>query len=233
MNTIRAADGGYLLNSEQFYYTKDRLNRPVLHVIHTEVEPTVTTDFVIGLTAISGQEGQYTANKGWIDIKAAYDNNENMIVSVNGAKLPMMNAEATADGDAGFTFGYTQVTTDGQLVSTRAINYYHTADTDEWTDADEVGEFVRLDDAITKSKVDLVRNSAVTIQLAPGTYLLSACDDIHRGLVCAFVQDGSTTISALTGCPGWEVTKGAVDNSLYINNKSDTTGLEVTVVPIV
>lgn len=229
---VRAADGGYLLNSEQFYYTKDELNRPVLNVIHTEVEPVVTTDFVIRLTAITGQEGQYSADKGWVDIKAAHNNNENIIVAVNGAKLPMMNAEVTEDGSAGFTFGYTQVTTDGQLVSTRAINYYHTNNTDEWTDADEVGEFVKFDKAVVKEYVELVRNSGLTIQLDNDVYLLSACGDIHRGVVCAFVYGGTTTISALTGTPGWEVTKGAVDNSLMINNKSDTAGLNVCVVSI-
>ena len=33
MATIRAADGGYLLNSEQFNYTKDTQGRPVLNVV--------------------------------------------------------------------------------------------------------------------------------------------------------------------------------------------------------
>lgn len=32
MATIRAADGGYLLNSDQFNYTKDEQGRPVLNV---------------------------------------------------------------------------------------------------------------------------------------------------------------------------------------------------------
>lgn len=31
--TIRAADGGYLLDAEQFEYTIDELGRPVLHII--------------------------------------------------------------------------------------------------------------------------------------------------------------------------------------------------------
>lgn len=229
--TIRANDGGSLLNSDQFYYTKDGQNRPVLNVVHTEVDPVVTTDFVINLTRIDGQNGQYNADKGWADINVAYDNNENMIVVVDNAKLPMMNAQITETG-AGFTFGYTQVTTDGQLVSTRAIEYLHTDDADEWTDADEVGEYVRLEKAVTKSRTDLVRNSAITIQLEDGVYLLSACDTIHRGVVCAFVCGGTTTITALTGLPGWEVTKGAVDNSLYVNNKSDTAGLDVSIVPL-
>lgn len=32
MPTIRAADGGYLLDAEQFYYTKDEQRRPVMHI---------------------------------------------------------------------------------------------------------------------------------------------------------------------------------------------------------
>ena len=33
MATIRAADGGYLLNAEQFNYTKNELGQPVLNVV--------------------------------------------------------------------------------------------------------------------------------------------------------------------------------------------------------
>lgn len=32
-DTIRAADGGYLLNAEQFNYTKNELGQPVLNVV--------------------------------------------------------------------------------------------------------------------------------------------------------------------------------------------------------
>ena len=32
MATIRAADGGYLLDAEQFYYTKYEQRRPVMHI---------------------------------------------------------------------------------------------------------------------------------------------------------------------------------------------------------
>lgn len=32
MSSIRAADGGYLLNDSQFNYTKDELGRPVLNI---------------------------------------------------------------------------------------------------------------------------------------------------------------------------------------------------------
>lgn len=32
MATIRAEDGGYLLDAEQFYYTNDEQRRPVMHI---------------------------------------------------------------------------------------------------------------------------------------------------------------------------------------------------------
>lgn len=236
MSAIRAADGGFMLNSNQFYYTKDEQKRPVLNVVHTETEPVVTTDFVIVLTEIEGQDGQYTADKAWVDIKAAYDNNENMIVTIDNAKLPMMNADITVsssgEDEANIMFGFTQVTATGQIVFTRAVNYIHSADGDTWADEDAAAEYIKIDNGVAVKKIDLVRNSALTVSAVDGTYLLSACDEIHRGLVCAFVCGDTTTISAITGTPGWEVTKGAVANSLYINNKSDTAALNVNIIKI-
>lgn len=44
-DTIRAADGGYLLNAEHFNYTKNELGQPVLNVVGGGGEQSVQTDY--------------------------------------------------------------------------------------------------------------------------------------------------------------------------------------------
>lgn len=278
-------------------------------------------DFIVHLT--NNQDGSYMADKTFVEIKTAYESKENIAVEVDNARLPLMNAQFANDNEAGFTFGYTQVTTDGQLVSTRSIHYLHIPNQDdEWTDTDQVGEYLRVsggtldgnlsmannnitdvqelkvdgqfplylgnvihsagtqgvrltcttngeaavvtpdsqanykpinvgnptanehavtlgylteglrDDTATKNHVSLARNSAQTITLQNGVYLLTACNTIHRGLTVVYMCGDTTTISNLTGMAGWEVTKGAVTNSLYINNKSDVQGLDVYIIAL-
>lgn len=100
----------------------------------THWQRVASADFIINLTANS--DGSYTADKTYVEIKAAYDGKENIAVELDSARLPLMNAQFS-NGEAGFTFGYTQVTTDGQLVSTRAIHYSHIPNQDdEWVDSD-------------------------------------------------------------------------------------------------
>lgn len=288
----------------------------------TEWREIASADFIVNLT--DNRDGTYAADKTYVEIKRAYDANENIAVAIGVSRLPLMNAQFQDDNNAGFTFGYTQVTTDGQLVSTRAVHYLHTADEDdEWTDSDEVGQYlqtetggtingnlsmannsitdvqelqisgqhplflgnvihsvgqsgVRLtsttngeaavvapdsqstyrpinvgvptadnhavtlgyltqglkDDAATKNSVHLERNSAQTIVLQNGVYLLAACDTVHRGLTCVYMCGGTTTVFDLSGMAGWKVSKGQVDNGLYIDNTSDAQGLDVYITAI-
>lgn len=230
----------------------------------THWQELASADFIIHLT--DNDDDTYTADKTYVEIKAAYDGKENIAVQVDNARLPLMNAQFSND-DAGFTFGYTQVTTDGQVVSTRAIHYLHIANADdEWTDADQSGEYIKTsggtmtgdldmgghtianvaaptnenhvitlgyltqnmkDDTATKNHVSLVRSSGATFSLQNGVYLLTACDTVHRGLTCVYMCGDTTTVYDLSGMAGWSVTKGAVANSIYINNKSDVQGLDV------
>lgn len=97
-----------------------------------------SADFIIILTESSEQDGIYTADKTWVEIKDAFDAKENIAVSVgNGnTRLPLMVAEIADNGDAGFTFGHTQVQTGGQRVATRMIQYSHSSSGDMWSDID-------------------------------------------------------------------------------------------------
>lgn len=97
-----------------------------------------SADFIIILTESPEHDGTYTADKTWVEIKAAFDAKENIAVSVgNGnTRLPLMVAEIADNGDAGFTFGHTQVQTGGQRVATRMIQYSHSSSGDMWSDID-------------------------------------------------------------------------------------------------
>lgn len=98
-----------------------------------------SADFIIGLT--EENQGQYTADKTYVEIKAAFDGKENIAVQYDSSRLPLINAQFADNGNkAGFTFGYTQVQTGGQRVVTRAIQYNHNEDGDMWKDADDTAD---------------------------------------------------------------------------------------------
>ena len=101
MATIRAADGGYLLNSEQFNYTKDAQGRPVLNVVgggggtvtESDIEnalgykpigaddvPVKSVNGATGevkstfyVTVTQGDDGSVTADKTAAEVYAAYE----------------------------------------------------------------------------------------------------------------------------------------------------------------
>lgn len=94
-----------------------------------------SADFIIGLT--EENQGHYTADKTYVQIKAAFDGKENIAVQYDSSRLPLINAQFAKDGlEAGFTFGYTQIQSGGQRVVTRAIQYSHNETGDTWSDAD-------------------------------------------------------------------------------------------------
>lgn len=95
-----------------------------------------SADFIIELTREN--QGHYTADKTYVEIKDAFDSKENIAVKYDSSRLPLINAQFVNNGNkAGFTFGYTQVQTGGQRVVTRAIQYNHDEDGDNWEDADD------------------------------------------------------------------------------------------------
>ena len=94
-----------------------------------------SADFIIGLTGEN--EGHYTADKTYVQIKAAFDSKENIAVQYDSSRLPLIIAQFANNGnEAGFTFGYTQIQSGGQRVVTRAIQYIHDESGDSWSDAD-------------------------------------------------------------------------------------------------
>lgn len=89
----------------------------------------------------------YIADKTYEEIKAAYDSNRPIIVTLGEAWLPLMNVEINSN-DAGFSFGYTQVQYGGEYVYTRIIHYLHTSTepiSDVWSDNDRFGYYIQLE----------------------------------------------------------------------------------------
>lgn len=290
----------------------------------THWQSIASEDFIITLTETTPADGTYAADKTWVEIKAAHDAKMNIAVSLDSARLPLMNAQFAGNGDAGFTFGYTQVTADAQLITTRAINYSHRADdgSDVWTDVDQTGEYLKTaggilegnlsmannnitdvqelkvdgeyplylgnvihatgtngvritattnneaavvstdsqstyrpinvasptapnhavnlayltqevkDEAATKQVLNFPANTGHTYSLTDGTYMLVVCDAGHTGLALVNMAGETATIFHVSTLSSWTVAKGAVANSLYINNLSPSAALDVHVIAI-
>ena len=80
MATIRAADGGYLLNSEQFNYTKDAQGRPVLNVVGGGGGTVTSVNGATGdvkstfyVTITSAEDESISADKTLEEIYTAYE----------------------------------------------------------------------------------------------------------------------------------------------------------------
>ena len=108
----------------------------------TKWQSIASKNFVINLTE-QNQGQSYTADKTWVQIKAAFDGEENLVVRLNGSEMPLISASMADNGNATLTFGYTELNdNDGNLV-TRHIEYLHQGDDDSWTDVVYTGEFIK------------------------------------------------------------------------------------------
>lgn len=102
MATIRAADGGYLLNSDQFNYTKDEQGRPVLNVKGVAGAGGATGDFKSdGTVPMSGN--LYMNGNNIMGVKSISNTDSGMAieseVSLNNHKITDL-LDPTADQDA-------------------------------------------------------------------------------------------------------------------------------------
>lgn len=176
-----------------------------------------SADFIIGLT--EENQGQYTADKTYVQIKAAFDGKENIAVQYDSSRLPLINAQFAKDGlEAGFTFGYTQVQTGGQRVVTRAIQYNHSESGDTWSDADytaDLSEYLPLDGGIMNGPLTLAGEPQEDGHAATKKYV----DD--RTLVVAFRHD--QTAGLLTSTTIQEITSAILAKRLvYATLNGDT-----------
>lgn len=108
----------------------------------TKWQSIASKNFVINLTE-QNQGQTYIADKTWVQIKAAFDGEENLVIRLNGSEMPLMSASMADNGNATLTFGYTELNdNDGNLV-TRHIEYLHQGDDDSWADVVYTGEYIK------------------------------------------------------------------------------------------
>lgn len=108
----------------------------------TKWQSIASKNFVINLTEQNAGQS-YIADKTWMQIKAAFDGEENLVVRLSGSEMPLMSASMADNGNATLTFGYTELNdNDGNLV-TRHIEYLHQGDDDSWMDVVYTGEYIK------------------------------------------------------------------------------------------
>ena len=183
----------------------------------THWQELASADFIIGLTGEN--QGQYTADKTYVQIKAAFDGKQNIAVQYDSSRLPLINAQFANDGnEAGFTFGYTQIQSGGQRVVTRAIQYSHNESGDTWSDADgeaDLSHYLPLDGGIMNGALTLAGDPQEDNHASTKKYV----DD--RTLVVTFRHD--QTAGLLTSTNIQEITQAILDKRLvYATLNGDT-----------
>lgn len=176
-----------------------------------------SADFIIGLT--EENQGHYTADKTYVQIKAAFDGKENIAVQYDSSRLPLINAQFAKDGlEAGFTFGYTQIQSGGQRVVTRAIQYSHNETGDTWSDADgeaDLSHYLPLAGGIMNGALTLAGEPQEDSHASTKKYV----DD--RTLVVTFRHD--QTAGLLTSTTIQEITNAILAKRLvYATLNGDT-----------
>lgn len=136
----------------------------------TKWQSIASKNFVIGLTE-DVDNGTYTADKTWVEIKTAYDEAQNIVIRLDGSEMPLMNASMANDGNATLVFGYTEIKEQEGNVVTRAINYLHQDDVDIWRDSVASGEYVSKSGSTLTGPLRLVEtpiyeNEAITKKYA-------------------------------------------------------------------
>lgn len=136
----------------------------------TKWQSIASKNFVIGLTE-DVDNGTYTADKTWVEIKTAYDEAQNIVIRLDGSEMPLMNASMANNGNATLVFGYTEIKEQEGSVVTRAINYLHQDDVDIWRDSVASGEYVSKSGSTMTGPLRLVEtpiyeNEAITKKYA-------------------------------------------------------------------
>lgn len=175
-------------------------------------------NFVIQLTEHTAQD-TYTADKTWVEIKAAYDAKQNIVVRVDSSEPQLMSAQfAENSNKAGFTFGYTEVQTGGQRISTRAIQYSHNEDGDNWSGADheaDLSGYLPLEGGIMNGALTLAGEPQDDSHAATKKYVDS------RTLEVVFVQHSTAGLTTTTEIQ--EITRAVLAKRLvYATLNGDT-----------
>lgn len=127
-----------------------------------------TEGLKMAITLTENGDGTYTSDKTYDQIRAVYEANGVLIACVGNSQLPLMNGEVGSDGGFGLTFGYTIIKSEGQVVSTRSIHYFHTSTQESWTEMDLNGEYlsnVFFDITLTKDTTAGLLSNKTTVEI--------------------------------------------------------------------
>lgn len=178
----------------------------------TKWQSIASKNFVIGLTE-DVDNGTYTADKTWVEIKTAYDEAQNIVIRLDGSEMPLMNASMANNGNATLVFGYTEIKEQEGNVVTRAINYLHQDDVDIWRDSVASGEYVSKSGSTMTGPLRLVEtpiyeNEAITKKYAD-----------ERVLKVAFSRGSDGTIHADTEMV--DIDAAYIDGKMVIGSLSE------------
>ena len=172
----------------------------------TKWQPVASKNFVIHLTS-QNNEGTYTADKTFVQIKTAYDEFQNIVIRYDSAQMPLMNVEFANNGDAMFLFGHVEIQTGGQRIVTRGIQYSHSGATDTWSDYDmeaDLSEYLPLAGGNMQGALILAGTPTEANHAANKEYV------DKRNLEVKFTQD--TTAGITTPTEIREITQAVINN---------------------
>lgn len=171
----------------------------------TKWQPVASKNFIIGLTA--NNDGSYTPDKTFVQIKTAYDEFQNIVIRYDSAQMPLMNIEFASNGDAMFLFGHVEIQTDGQRIVTRAIQYSHTNSIDTWMDFDketDLSQYLLLSGGHMEGELTLAGEPTNENHAANKKYV------DNRNLEVRFTQDATAGINTSTEIR--EITQAVIAN---------------------
>ena len=171
----------------------------------TKWQPVASKNFIIGLTA--NNDGSYTSDKTFVQIKTAYDEFQNIAIRYNSAQMPLMNVEFADNGNAVFLFGHVEIQTGGQRIVTRAIQYSHDSTSDNWTDLDretDMSLYLLLSGGHMEGELTLAGEPTDENHAANKKYVDS------RNLEVRFTQDATAGIKTTTEIG--EITQAVIAN---------------------
>lgn len=182
----------------------------------TKWQSIASKNFVIGLTE-DVDNGTYTADKTWVEIKTAYDESQNIVIRLDGSEMPLMNASMANDGNATLVFGYTEIKEQEGSVVTRAINYLHQDDVDIWRDSVASGEYVSKSGSTMTGPLRLVEtpnyeNEAITKKYADERVLKVAFSRGSDGTIHADTDMGDIDAAYIDG----KMVIGSLSEDVYV-----------------
>lgn len=182
----------------------------------TKWQSIASKNFVIGLTE-DVDNGTYTADKTWVEIKTAYDESQNIVIRLDGSEMPLMNASMANDGNATLVFGYTEIKEQEGNVVTRAINYLHQDDVDIWRDSVASGEYVSKSGSTMTGPLRLVEtpiyeNEAITKKYADERVLKVAFSRGSDGIIHADTEMANIDAAYIDG----KMVIGSLSEDVYV-----------------